>query len=135
VAAPLVAAWTSDARAEAAVAGIFAPDPVPAGYLAHVGAALTLRTATLRANSAQVAGLKPHIVAQVPRYPGLTLPVEILHGTADTIVPHDIHALPLSRLLPNHRLTLFDGGGHMPHHAQEAAVLDAIARLRLQAAP
>jgi pimeloyl-ACP methyl ester carboxylesterase len=133
VAAPLVAAWTSDARAEAAVAGIFAPDPVPEGYLAHVGAALTLRTATLRANSAQVAGLLLHITAQVPRYPGLTIPVELIHGTQDSIVPHHIHSVPLADILPNARLTLFDGGGHMPHHAQQAEVLAAIHRLHLQA--
>ncbi len=133
--APLVAAWWSDARIEAATAGIFAPDPVPPGYIAHVGAELTLRRATLRANSAQVAGLKPYVVAMAARYPRLAaLPVEILHGTADTIVPATTHAIPLSRVLPQARLTLFEGVGHMPHHARMAETLAALERLRLQAA-
>jgi pimeloyl-ACP methyl ester carboxylesterase len=134
IAAPLVAAWMSDARIEAATANIFTPDPVPAGYIAHVGAELTLRTATLRANAAQVAGLKPFVAAMAARHASLTLPIEILHGTVDTIVPAAIHAIPLAQALPHARLTLFDGVGHMPHHARMTETLAALHRLRLQAA-
>jgi pimeloyl-ACP methyl ester carboxylesterase len=66
-------------------------------------------------------------------YPRLSLPVEILHGIADTIVPADIHALPLSRRLPDARLTLIDGAGHMPHHTHPDAIIAAIDRARLRA--
>ena len=50
-------------------------------------------------------------------YPTLTLPVELIHGDADTIVPLTIHSQPLSRILPDARLTVLPGTGHMPHHA------------------
>jgi pimeloyl-ACP methyl ester carboxylesterase len=101
---------------------------VPAGYIAHVGAELTLRRRTLRANSAQVAGLKPFVIAMAAAYPRLTLPVELLHGTADTIVPAETHAIPASQVLPDAMLTLLDGVGHMPHHARMDDALAAIHR-------
>ena len=44
------------------------------------------------------------------------MPVEILHGTADAVVPHAVHALPLARQIPGARLTTLEGMGHMPQH-------------------
>ena len=125
---PLVSAFAPPAQAEGVVASIFAPDPVPPGYTAHVGAGLTLRRDTLRANARQVNGLKPHIARMAENYGALTLPVEIVHGTADTIVPARIHAIPLSERLPQARLTLIDGAGHMPHHTHPEVVVEAIRR-------
>jgi pimeloyl-ACP methyl ester carboxylesterase len=66
-------------------------------------------------------------------YAQLSLPVEILHGTADTIVPADVHAIPLSTRLPDAVLTLLPGIGHMPHHADPAAVVAAIDRAAVRA--
>jgi pimeloyl-ACP methyl ester carboxylesterase len=133
---PLVAAFAPLSRAETAIASIFAPDPVPEGYAAHVGAGLTLRRESLRVNARQVNGLKPYLQIMSEAYPRLHLPVEVLHGTADTTVPAAIHAEPLARLLPDARLTLLQGVGHMPHHARPeaavAAVHRAVARARLR---
>ena len=128
-AVPLIAAFAPEDRAEKAVQGIFAPDPVPEGYVRYVGAGLTLRRDTLRANARQVSALKEFILQMEPRYAGLTLPVEIIHGTADTIVPAKVHAIPLSRILPNATLTLIEGGGHMPHHVHADLVIAAIDRV------
>ena len=125
---PLVTAFAGNATAENAVRGIFAPDVMPDGYLEHIGAPLTMRRASLHANSAQVAELKPHIIAQSARYADLTLPIEMIHGDTDTIVPLNVHSLPLSRLLPNAHLTILPGTGHMPQHSQMPAVIAAIER-------
>lgn len=125
---PLISAFAPINRAERAIAGIFAPDPVPSGYADYVGAGLTLRPETLRANARQVNRLKPHVTAMAEAYPALRLPVEIVHGTADRIVGAQIHAVPMSEILPNARLTLLDGVGHMPHHARPDAVVAAIRR-------
>ncbi|QYK40017.1 MAG: alpha/beta hydrolase [Paracoccaceae bacterium] len=126
---PLISAYASLERAEGAVAGIFAPAPVPPGYVAHVGAGLTLRRDTLRANARQVNALKPYLQAMSGNYARLTVPVEIVHGTADTIVPHRTHAEPLAALLPAARLTLIEGAGHMPHHSHPETVVAALRRL------
>mgnify|MGYP000470400354 CR=1 FL=1 len=130
---PLVSAFAPLSRTEEAIASIFAPDPVPPGYAGYVGAGLTLRPGSLGTNARQVNGLRPHIVEMSQAYAQLSLPVEILHGTADTIVPADVHAIPLSALLPDAALTLLPGIGHMPHHADPAAVVAAIDRAAARA--
>jgi len=130
---PLVSAFAPMSRTEDAIASIFAPDPVPPGYAAYVGAGLTLRPGSLGTNARQVNGLRPFIVEMSQAYAQLDLPVEILHGTADTIVPADVHAIPLSAALPDAALTLLPGIGHMPHHADPAAVVAAIDRAAARA--
>lgn len=130
---PLAAAFVPDSYLDRAVTDIFAPDPAPADYLTYVGAGLSIRRQTLRTNSDQVNALRSQIVAQSLRYPGLTLPVELIHGTADTIVPLAIHSQPLSTILPNVHLTVLQGRGHMPHHAQQQIIPDAINRAAARA--
>lgn len=130
---PAITAFASPAQAGAVIDSIFAPAPPPPGYADYVGAALTMRRESLRANARQVSGLKPYVTRMATEYPKLTLPVEILHGTADTIVPAQIHAIPLSRLLPNAQLTLLDGVAHMPHHTHPDAVIAAIDRAAIRA--
>lgn len=128
VAVPAITAFATPAQIEASITGIFAPDPVPTGYAAHFGAGLTLRRWSLLANARQVRGLKPEVTAMSARYPSLRIPVEILHGTADAVVPVHIHAKPLAERLPCARLTLLGNTGHMPHHSATAAVMAAIRR-------
>ncbi|MDH3263338.1 MAG: alpha/beta fold hydrolase [Paracoccaceae bacterium] len=130
---PLVSAFAPRARAEMALAPIFAPQPVPGGYTAHIGIDLTLRASTLRANARQVNRLKPHVARMVPRYGALDIPVEIVHGDRDTIVPLDIHSRPLAGQVPGARLTVLEGVGHMPHHASPEAVIAAIDRAAARA--
>jgi pimeloyl-ACP methyl ester carboxylesterase len=131
LAIPLVAAFLPDSYVRSATAAVFAPDPVPAGYDEWLGTPLTLRRATLLANTAQVNALRAELVTMEPQYPSLTLPIELIHGSEDTIVPLDIHSGPLSKLLPNVRLTVIPGAGHMPHHSHAAEVIAAIDRAAL----
>jgi len=131
LAIPLAAALVPQSYVATTTANVFAPDPVPPGYEEHLGAALALRRASLTANTAQVNALRAELVAMEPQYPRLTLPVELIHGDKDSIVPLAVHSGPLSQLLPNARLTVIEGGGHMPHHAHEQAVIDAVHRAAL----
>jgi pimeloyl-ACP methyl ester carboxylesterase len=132
LAVPLASAFVPESYVRTATTAVFAPDPVPQGYDAWLGAALTLRRETLATNTAQVNALRAELVTMAPRYPGLELPVELIHGTADTIVPLAIHSGPVSKLLPNSTLTVIDGAGHMPHHAHADVVLQAIDRAALR---
>jgi pimeloyl-ACP methyl ester carboxylesterase len=133
LAGPLAArslpALVTDATAAAAVAAVFAPQPAPEGYLEYLGRDLVLNPASLRANALQLTALKPQLRAMTPRYFGLPIPVEIIHGTADTTVPLAVHSEPLAGQLPRARLTRLDGVGHMPHHAALPELLAALARL------
>ncbi len=132
LAIPLASAFVPQSYVSAATTAVFAPDPVPPGYEAHLGTAMALRRPALAVNTAQINALRAELVTMEPRYPSLTLPVELVHGTADTIVPLAIHSGPLSELLPNVQLTSIDGAGHMPHHSHSDAVIAAINRAALR---
>jgi pimeloyl-ACP methyl ester carboxylesterase len=125
---PLISAFTGPRRVRETVAEIFAPDPVPQGYVEHIGVGLSLRPSMLRASARQVNTLKPHLVRMAPRYATLRIPVEIVHGSADTTVGLEIHSRRLAQQVPGARLTVLDGVGHMPHHADPAAAIAAIDR-------
>ncbi|TFL18624.1 alpha/beta fold hydrolase [Jannaschia formosa] len=128
MAVPLLTAAVPDTRLSDITRVIFAPDPVPPGYEAHIGGLLTLRRASLRANARQVNGLKPHVVAMQKRYHTLDLPIEWVHGDRDTIVPPQVHGHPFKARMPRTNLTMLPGIGHMPHHADPGAVVAAIDR-------
>jgi pimeloyl-ACP methyl ester carboxylesterase len=132
LAVPLASAFVPQSYVSAATAGVFTPEPVPQGYEAWLGTPLILRRDTLATNAAQINALRAELVTMVPRYAGLSLPVELVHGSADTIVPLAIHSGPLSDHLPNATLTVIDGAGHMPHHTHSATVIRAIDRAALR---
>ncbi|MCL5777363.1 alpha/beta fold hydrolase [Limibaculum sp. FT325] len=106
---------------------VFRPQQPPEGYAAYVGGPLALREATLAANSDDISGLNAALRRMAPRYPGLRLPVEIIHGAEDFIDP-ERHARGLAEVLPEVRLTILEGVGHMAHHAAPGTLATAIAR-------
>ena len=132
IAIPLASAFVPDSYVRSAIDAVFAPDPVPPGYDDFLGTPLTLRRETLTSNVTQVNALRAELVTMVPRYPSLTLPVELIHGDADTIVPLHIHSQPLSQLLPNVTLTIIPGAGHMPHQSHPDEVIAASDRAALR---
>lgn len=133
---PLAAAFVPDGYVKYILGTAFAPQAAPPGYFSRGGIPLATRTETLRANNRQVRALRPFIVEQSERYREIQLPIEILHGTEDTTVYREVHAEPLADMLPNARLTILDGIGHMPHHVVpgdiEAAIDRAKERARLR---
>ncbi|MEZ5715140.1 MAG: alpha/beta hydrolase [Paracoccaceae bacterium] len=128
LAIPLLTAFVRDDRVARELAAIFAPQAPPPGYGAHIGAGLTLRRASLRANALQRANLLAEVRALQPLYPRIPLPVEALHGTADTTVGFHIHAEPLAAQLPSVHLTPLPGIGHMPQHVAQPQVIAAVHR-------
>ena len=131
---PLITAWTPKSLLVSEVSAVFDPNKMPQGYAQHFGPEMTLRRVTLRTNARQRAALKAEIEEMIARYPALTLPVEIVHGTEDTTVGLKIHSEPLLRALPNAHLTPLEGVGHMPHHAAPQEVIAAVHRAHARAA-
>ncbi len=130
---PLITAFAPQAAIDTALRAIFVPDPVPPGYAEHFGPGITLRRRSIRANARQVNSLRPAIVEQSAHYGTLPMPLEIVHGEADIIVPPTIHSVPLSRIVPGANLVLLPGIGHMPHHAAPEEMVAAVDRARLRA--
>lgn len=133
IGAPLVAAFVTEDRVRRSLDGVFEPAPVDPGYYDGAAIPLALRPDTFRANARQVKTLRPNLVEMSMRYPGMTLPVEILHGTEDETVQAEVHAEPLAASLPNANLTLLDGIGHAPHHVAPKPVIEAIDRVARRA--
>ncbi len=133
VTVPLIAAWVPESLVDKAVSDTFAPQTPPEGYSDYLGAPLTLRVDSFRANTRQVRTLRPHVVEMAKRYPELTLPIEILHGTADQTVPSRVHSEELIKLVPSARLTMLDGVGHMLHQNDPEAAVAAIDRAAARA--
>ena len=130
---PMISAFASQNQIETAISGIFAPQGVPDGYIDHIGAPLTLRPHNFRANARQVNSLRPHIVEMATRYTSeFKMPLEIVHGDLDETVPLDIHSIPLNEAVSHARLTVLDGVGHMPHHANPNSIEAAIDRIAAQ---
>lgn len=129
---PLATAFVSDAYIDASISGIFRPAAVPLGYADAIDAPMTLRRSALRANIGHVNALRAQLVDMAPQYVRLSLPIEIVHGTADTIVPLHIHSRPFSAMHPNAHLTVIEGAGHMPHYSHSDLVIQAITRAALR---
>ncbi len=125
---PAISAVASNSKIDSSITDTFAPQPVPEGYADYIGARLSLRPESMRANVRQVNTLRPHVVALSERYPELTLPIEILHGTDDQTVPMWVHAEEVIKIAPSAVLTRLEGVGHMPHQADPAAAVAAIDR-------
>ena len=111
-------------------ASAFAPQPTPAHYLRRAAIWLLLRPREFIANAQDIAALKEFVRAQVPRYGEIAAPTVIVTGDADTTVSPHIHARAIAAAIPNARLIVLDGVGHMPHHADADAVVAAIDQLR-----
>jgi pimeloyl-ACP methyl ester carboxylesterase len=108
---------------------VFRPDEPPPGYAQYVGVGLALRPDTFRANARDLNALNGILERQAPRYRGLAVPVEAIHGDADRTVWAEVHSVPLVRHVARGRLTMLPGTGHMPHHADPEALIAALQRL------
>lgn len=119
-----------DGGVERFVRRVFRPQTPPPGFVEYVGGPLALRERTLDANIEDIAGLNEALVEMAPSYPSLSVPVEILHGDED-FISLEKQAAPLAEALPNARLTVLKGVGHMAHHAAPDALAAALRRLDL----
>ncbi|MEM7189997.1 MAG: alpha/beta hydrolase [Pseudomonadota bacterium] len=108
---------------------VFAPQMPPAGYVDHVGGPLAMRPKALKANKEDIGALNSALRRQAPRYSSLDLPVEVISGTEDFIINPERQPIPFAERLPQSRLTLLNGVGHMAHHAAPDVLAASIARI------
>src|SRR5262245_17275570 len=112
---------------------VFAPQEAPTDYAERAAIALVLRPQTFLSNARDVAGLHAFVTRQAPRYANIKAPTVIITGDRDTIVSPDIHARALAAKLPNSKLVVLEGVGHMPHHVASDRVVAAIDELATEA--
>lgn len=110
-------------------ASVFAPQPVPTDYVRRAAIRLLLRPAEFVANAQDIAVLKKFVTTQASRYGEIAAPTVVLTGGADITVSPHIHARAIAAAVPDVRLVVLDGVGHMPHHTHTDAVAAAIGQL------
>ena len=130
---PLVTAWLPMRRIDRVIDELFAPQCRTPNYASSAAVRLILRRKAMAANTAQMNALLDQVRDLQAHYHTIAAPTEIVHGTSDTIVPAQIHAMPLAQILPQARLTLLPEAGHMPHQTHAPAVEDAVLRLAARA--
>jgi pimeloyl-ACP methyl ester carboxylesterase len=105
---------------------VFLPQAMPADYLDRAGIRLLLRPAEATANAQDVAALKAFVTTQVPHYRDIAMPTVVLTGDADTTVSPTLHSRAIAAILPDARLVILPGIGHMPQHVATDEVIAAI---------
>jgi pimeloyl-ACP methyl ester carboxylesterase len=113
---------------------VFAPGPVPPGYISRTRVPLMLRPWTFRANAEDVADIEEHVAAMHRRYGAIRAPVAIVTGDSDGVVYAHIHSTGCAADIPGATLRVLEGVGHSPHHAAPDAVLEAILEVGRRAA-
>lgn len=131
--AHIISAWMPYDELERRINSVFDPnEPIP-GYADYIGGGIILLPENFVANAQQRHDLRPMLEEQSKLYPQVTVPVEVIHGTADTTVGLHIHSEPLARDVQDGNLTVLEGVGHMPHHVRPDETIAAIDRAALRA--
>jgi pimeloyl-ACP methyl ester carboxylesterase len=112
---------------------VFAPQEAPTDYAERAAIALVLRPQTFLTNARDVAGLHAFVTRQAPRYASIKAPTVIITGDRDTTVSPDIHARAFAAKLPQSKLVVLEGVGHMPHHVASDRVVAAIDEVATEA--
>ncbi|HZR86946.1 MAG TPA: alpha/beta hydrolase [Bradyrhizobium sp.] len=112
--------------AKSGARNVFLPQSLPDGFLRDSATPLLLRPHEFLANARDLVTLKPAVIAQAPRYGEIRLPVTILAGDVDKTVSTEIHARAFARAVPQTRLVLLEGVGHMVQQAVPERVIAEI---------
>lgn len=111
---------------EDSVASVLAPNTVPADYVRRIAAPLALRPRNFLDNVEDMNRLSEYMQTLSTRYDEVGLPLLLIHGESDTLVPFWNHGRRLLPVIPQTELVLLPQTGHAPHHAHPAAVVRAI---------
>jgi pimeloyl-ACP methyl ester carboxylesterase len=105
---------------------VFRPQDMPDRFVQDTATPLLLRPREFLANARDLVTLKQAVVAQAPRYGEIKIPVTILAGDVDKTVSTDIHARAFARTVPQTRLVVLEGIGHMVQQAVPERVIAEI---------
>ena len=124
----LVTPLLSPRLVRASLAQAFAPEPVPDNYLRHALAEWT-STTKVKWYSIDESLLSDSLAKFSLRYPDLRLPVAIVSGDSDLIVPAAENAVALARALPQAQLRLLKNTGHQIPFVYPEVVAQAVERI------
>jgi len=96
---------------------VFLPQTMPDDYVASTATSLLLRPREFLANARDLVTLKAAVAEQAPRYSDIRVPTVVISGDADKTVSTSIHSRPFAAVVPNAKLIVLPGVGHMVQNA------------------
>lgn len=108
---------------------IFAPSKVTRAFKTGFPASLALRPSQIRASSADAALMVPDAAKIAGRFGELAMPVLIMAGDGDRVVSTAYQSKGLAKRIPQSRLEILPGVGHMIHHVARERVASAVESL------
>jgi len=106
--------------------GAFLPQPMPDNFVNGTATPLLLRPREFLANARDLVTLKAAVGEQAPRYPDIRAPVVIISGEVDKTVSTNRHSRPFAAALPQTKLIVLPGVGHMVQNAAPDLVISEI---------
>jgi pimeloyl-ACP methyl ester carboxylesterase len=106
--------------------GVFMPQTMPEGYVGNTATALLLRPREFLANAFDMQTLKEAVRAQAPRYGEIKAPTIVITGDTDNTVSLDIHSRAFAAAVPNAKLVVLPGVGHIVQNAAPERVVEAV---------
>jgi pimeloyl-ACP methyl ester carboxylesterase len=111
---------------ESGARSVFAPQAMPDRFVENSATPLLLRPREFLANAWDLVTLKAAVIEQAPRYAEIKTPVVVIAGDADNTVWPTIHSRPFVATVPNAKLILLPGVGHMVMDAAPDLVMHEI---------
>lgn len=105
---------------------VFLPQIMPDNFIADTAIPLVLRPREFLANARDLARLKQAVAEQGPRYAEISAPTVVISGDVDKTVSTNIHSRPFAAAVPNAKLIVLPGVGHMVQNAVPDLVIREI---------
>src|SRR5260221_11217737 len=112
--------------AEPGARGAFLPQILPENFVKNTATPLLLRPREFLANAQDLVTLKAAVKEQAPRYANIKAPTVVIAGDVDRTVSTNIHSRPFAAALPNAKLIVLPGVGHMVQNAAPERVIAEI---------
>jgi pimeloyl-ACP methyl ester carboxylesterase len=112
--------------AEPGARSVFLPQTMPENYIGNTATPLLLRPREFLANARDLVTLKAAVREQAPRYAEIRVPTVIISGDVDKTVSTNIHSRPLAATVPDAKLIVLPGLGHMVQNAVPDLVMREI---------
>jgi pimeloyl-ACP methyl ester carboxylesterase len=112
--------------AEPGARSVFQPQTMPDGFVGKSATPLLLRPREFLANAWDLVTLKAAVAEQSPRYGNIKVPAVVITGDTDATVSPRIHSRPFAAAVPNAKLIVLPGVGHMVQYAAPEIVVREI---------
>jgi pimeloyl-ACP methyl ester carboxylesterase len=105
---------------------VFLPQAMPPDFVSDTATPLLLRPREFLVNARDLVTLKAAVAEQAPRYGEIAAPTVVISGDSDNTVSPRIHSRPFAASVPNAKLIVLPGVGHMVQNAAPERVMREI---------